>query len=371
MPSDARTSPNVGPNQRRRAAGPLGMLGFVILFITFWTMFVCLFDAYIAYGWYKTARAKSFATALGTVLESRVQSDSGGDTTHHSPFIRYEYTVAGARFESTRYRYAEIQSNNFDSAKRIVDAHPVGRQMTVYYNKDDPADSVLLVVPDGEMRMMPLFMTPFNLVMIGGWLTIGTLIARRRDPSRVAGLRTIDQPGGETIVNLDVLPVWAPFFIGAIVVSFFSIFIVVLSLGAQPSLITLVVVWGASAAVGIAASAWYASRIASGRYRLVIDPVRRTISFPPCCDSLHPEAAFASIDSIDLRTDLNRTTNGMPHTQVVVNFKSDRSSRQESGGGEAVVSNWANKNDAILFRDYLAERLGLKDQVPAPPPQAE
>ena len=57
-------------------------------------------------------------------------------------FIHYEYTVEGKKYTGDRYSVRGTEGRRGDD-RRIVDAHPVGRVVTVYYSPSSPETSLL------------------------------------------------------------------------------------------------------------------------------------------------------------------------------------------------------------------------------------
>ena len=142
---------------------------FAVVFVGFWSLLTLTFDGFAGYAIVQQLRTFSFVEEQGIVLESRVVTnhDSDGDT--YRPFVRYEYVIGDERFESEVVRYA--QSSSSDSfAKDFVRAHPVDSPVAVFYSAANPQDSVLLRGLQGSDLFLPMFLIPFNLVMIGGWV---------------------------------------------------------------------------------------------------------------------------------------------------------------------------------------------------------
>lgn len=84
------------------------------------------------------ARTYDWARAEGLVLRSSAYRASGGGVT---PFVLYEYEVAGARYEGKRVAYGKVYTER--SARRVAGKYSKGRKVTVYYDPDRPSVSVL------------------------------------------------------------------------------------------------------------------------------------------------------------------------------------------------------------------------------------
>jgi hypothetical protein len=100
----------------------------------------------------KKARAEKQASQAwpstkGKIVTSRVELSSGRDMATVFAKIVYEYQLSGRT-----YQFDQVHSGDefFAQATReetydLVDRYPVGREVTVYYNPDNPADAALEV----------------------------------------------------------------------------------------------------------------------------------------------------------------------------------------------------------------------------------
>jgi hypothetical protein len=90
-------------------------------------------------------------SAEGKVIASRVQSrrkgpdslgyDSSDTEMTHAPLVEYEYQVAGTTYRSSRYTIGHGTSEY--ELESILERHPVGAKVTVYYDPADPQTAVL------------------------------------------------------------------------------------------------------------------------------------------------------------------------------------------------------------------------------------
>ncbi|MHC4588421.1 MAG: DUF3592 domain-containing protein, partial [Planctomycetota bacterium] len=144
--------------------------GFMLVFTLFWSGIVSVFDGFLIYGGVRQARAESFPTVEGRITRSEITThrDSEGGTTFGAD-IAFTYRVDGTAYTSDRYRYGEMSSSDSSVASGVVRAHPVGANVRVFYNPRDPADAILMPGIAGQDVMLGLFLTPFNVVMLGLW----------------------------------------------------------------------------------------------------------------------------------------------------------------------------------------------------------
>ncbi len=120
----------------------------------------------------------SWPATTGVVTESSVVdhgpsgSGSGRDprSRRYEPRVRYEYEVEGQRFEGNRLAIVTPRRGNRAAADRDLDAFRAGTTVTVYYDPEAPATSVLRrgVLVCGTVR---------EVVMGLGFLAGGTLAA--------------------------------------------------------------------------------------------------------------------------------------------------------------------------------------------------
>jgi hypothetical protein len=99
------------------------------------------------WGWSVLSNARaslSWPTTEGRVVFSEVDhsTDSeGGDS--YSADIVYRYEVDDQEYENDRVRFGENSSSNRGPAEDLVERYPVGRNVDVHYEPDDPDNSVL------------------------------------------------------------------------------------------------------------------------------------------------------------------------------------------------------------------------------------
>lgn len=99
------------------------------------------------WGWsiLQNARASAnWPTAEGEIIASEVtrSSDSeGGDS--YSPEVTYRYTVENQQHESYTIKFGENSYSSRRRAETIAETYPVGRDVTVYYDPEQPGRSVL------------------------------------------------------------------------------------------------------------------------------------------------------------------------------------------------------------------------------------
>jgi hypothetical protein len=91
--------------------------------------------------------SQTWPSTKGKIVTSRVELSSGRDMATVYAKIAYEYQLSGRTYQCDQVHsgdeyYAEAtREETYD----LVDRYPVGREVTVYYNPDNPAEAALEV----------------------------------------------------------------------------------------------------------------------------------------------------------------------------------------------------------------------------------
>jgi hypothetical protein len=99
------------------------------------------------WGWNILQNAKasaSWPTTQGNVTSSDVSYSSnaeGGES--YSPEVIYRYTANNQQYENHTIKFGENSYSSSRKAENIASGYPVGKEVTVYYDPEDPARSVL------------------------------------------------------------------------------------------------------------------------------------------------------------------------------------------------------------------------------------
>lgn len=247
---------------------------FVGFWIFVWSIGTLSVDAAYIYSLLRQRAASSFPTVDGTITESKIVEDRDADGTTYTARLRYTYQVAGREYTADRDRYYTVSAGR-GAAQRIVEAHPVGNKVTVYYNPADPSDALLRPGIAAGDSFMLLFMLPFNIIMLGSWVFAANLL--RRTDKTPGGLRIVDSPSELRVrpaSSSPILAAAAAVSAAALVlifaVGFFSSF-------DQPSAEAMTAAWTTVFAVAVFAHA----AASSSRRDLVLDRVRDLVFLPP------------------------------------------------------------------------------------------
>ena len=88
---------------------------------------------------------ETWPTVEGKILKSEVvQQYFFLQQYSYEPRIHYSYSVEGKTYESDSISMRFLSSKSADTVQEVVGNYPAGSQATVYYNPDDPEESVLI-----------------------------------------------------------------------------------------------------------------------------------------------------------------------------------------------------------------------------------
>ena len=100
---------------------------------------------------------------------SRTGNSPAGSLTFQAD-IEYEYIVKNKTLKNYRISYGDFGSSDESLAKGIVSRYPIGKMVTVYYEPDNPSESVL--EPEGTKKGSIL-----KIIVGSVFLFFGVLIA--------------------------------------------------------------------------------------------------------------------------------------------------------------------------------------------------
>ena len=89
----------------------------------------------------RMATVSQWPSTMGTVNASYLERRSSSDGSTNYPVVQYSYQVAGQAYQSTKL--APGPEVGGTGAGKVVSRYPVGAQVMVFYNPQDPSDAVL------------------------------------------------------------------------------------------------------------------------------------------------------------------------------------------------------------------------------------
>lgn len=116
----------------------------------------------------KASAAWPTVTGVITVAELGKQMGNERDeSTTYSADISYDYLVNDRSYVNGAVSFDGVKSSDPATARRILKRYPVGKQVAVYYNPNDPQDAVLEPGLHGGSWFLPLFGALFVAVGVG------------------------------------------------------------------------------------------------------------------------------------------------------------------------------------------------------------
>jgi hypothetical protein len=105
----------------------------------------------------KVAQAKTWPAALGTVLFSTIEWRRSNKGSAAYPVVQYSYQVQGQGYQGRKIMPGPEVGGT--GAHKVVARYPIGTQVMVYYNPQNPSEALL-------ERDTPGFVTIFWIVLI-------------------------------------------------------------------------------------------------------------------------------------------------------------------------------------------------------------
>jgi hypothetical protein len=257
---------------------------FMVFFGLAWSAFTLFFDCLMIVPAVCQAFALQFSSTEGTIITSAVTEHRNtpgqkASRTTYGVKVSYSYSVGDQDYTGDRYQY-DTWSSSDSWASRVVNALPPGTKVRVHYDPANPRNSLLKPGIAGSHLFQLLFLTPFNALMIGLWLGVGSALRRKwfKPPAGGVKLKTGLRQTRARLTSFSALgtglaTVGLLAFAGTFIVGFGPG-------GTHPPLRTVVVVWSVILASGVLAAAWHWAIIRSGKYDLILDELNGSLQLP-------------------------------------------------------------------------------------------
>ncbi|MDZ4779866.1 MAG: DUF3592 domain-containing protein [Planctomycetia bacterium] len=347
------------PRQRRSFSSMFSKgVGLLVggAFILFWSGLTLLADGAMLASAAWQIWSYTYAATDGIILKNEVVTDSSGEDTTYDLDLSYEYRVAGQKFTGTKYRHSTMKTQG-NWCRAIVERFPADSRRTVYYDPEQPERAVLLRGIEGLDLYIVLFLTPFNLVMLTGWVMMYRAIvpaSRHEDtggvPVRDDGveLRAFVPDHGAMLVTALTL--------GGM--SFAAIFLVGCLTGMRPNLPVMAGVW----AVLLSVTVWFGGRRYLrnwlGLSDLIIDRFGQRLTLPVTFGRKAPlTLGFADVKKITIKEERTVDSEGAASYTYAVIVKQHRVS------GEERILLQSERERAELFLTWLRKTMGIAPDV--------
>ena len=330
------------------------------IFTLFWTAMVGAYDVMIVGNLFRTMRALDYPETTGTILSSEVTHHRGskGGTTY-GVAIHYRYEVGGGVREGDRYRYSGFTATSDSTwAYDAVRQNPAGASVKVYFNPANPDDAVLARGITGGDIFIFLFLTPFNMVMVGLWAMPVSALARKICRPVAGGVKWWTD-GRSTRVRL---PRYSPCIAGLVGTggtAFVSVFVLAFGFGGNPSLPVALGTLMAAFGVGMGLAGWHWLQQRGGKADLVMDDLECTAELPANFGRKQRRTVpWSAIKHVVVEAVARRGKRGTSYTYAV-NLRCDGTSEK--------LAEWSDQQRAESFATWLRRR--FKPGEPAVPPR--
>ncbi|PTY02004.1 hypothetical protein DB346_10350 [Verrucomicrobia bacterium LW23] len=324
------------------------------LFGLFWTSFVVVSDVVVVGKIYRQLRTYGFSPVPATVLSNEVGFKNTSDGTSYFPKIRYAYTVNNQPFTGDVVRHTVVSTESKNARQRVHDfvkAYPRESTIIAFYDPANPADAVVMQGLTGSDLFILLFLMPFNMVMLAFVWLAWSLLYKARQP--LGGLPHHVGPHG-FMVGVGRRGAFASGAVTLGLVSFLAIFGVGFSSGFDPSLNTMLGVWGVVLSLTLASAGYAVYLDYTGVYDLEADYLHQTLIIPATKQS-PARRTFALHDpqSVILRTVHSYDSDNDKTTSYNVEF------RMHETAETVLVGNITMEETAEALARWLADHMRL------------
>ncbi len=122
----------------------------------------------------KASQSKQWSTTKGEIISSELDAQTSADeegnrSTTYIAQVFFRYQVGGLEYESSRINFNYgMRTSNIRKQQSIVEQYPQGSAVTVFYDPDNPEESVL------ERRVNGAFTT---ILVSAVFIIIGLIVA--------------------------------------------------------------------------------------------------------------------------------------------------------------------------------------------------
>ena len=324
--------------------GCLGVFGLI------WMGSVLTFDMFLLSGVWKThVASKDYVAAQGVVTESYVKTTSHNEGRSHTPIVEYSYDVNGTSWAGDNPSYHAFgMSSNKDAAKTVAQ-FPVGKEITVYYDPNDPGESVLEIDHRSFPYMAVLLLTPFHCIggaFIGGFI-VSLMRARQGEDHATIAMYIVTQSKDRLVLQDAHWSWWAVFLAVFGGTTFISIFLVGIVLKKESDKATMLWTWSICLALALFTPGLLQLWRGGKHRKLVLDWHHGRFTRKP--DSIN--IPIESIKTIRLTIhNINTEVNGKPW------YKHELEAVDENDQSHRLLIAKGHKGRGEDLRDWFAKR---------------
>jgi len=328
---------------------------FRIFLTVLCTTLVVFLDCLLSGEIHKQFESCHYPSVTGRITDSEVRtSHSSRHGTSYHAYISYTYQAGRQIFFGSRLRYTTFVSSGYDLAHRLVNTYPTGSTQTIFYNPADPKDSLLCAGITGQDFLGLLFLTPFNMAMLGFWVWLGGWLRERWFKPLAGGVKIIAEP---SVTRVRLPPAmnlwWALGTTGGLGLAS----IIVFALGKRPDLPVAYVFLaiGITYLAGAAVYGFFRFREESGRYDLIIDELGRKLSLPPLFGrDVRMVLDISDVKQIRVKKVEHRGKKGNVWYTYAPTLL-----RSTAGADDETLADWSDRLKANDFTKWLAEKMNV------------
>ena len=137
-----------------------------LFWIGFSSIFVIVGCAIAFFGFSTMQKAKdseSWPSAEGVIVLAEIERHRSDDGTTYSAGVEYEFHVLEELITGNRIKFGKVSTGDPSDARKHLNKYKKGKAVDVFYDQEDPYESVLEPGVHGSTWFMPIFGIAFAL----------------------------------------------------------------------------------------------------------------------------------------------------------------------------------------------------------------
>ena len=135
--------------------------------IPVFAIFLLMLLAWFTYslmGFTRALQTKSWPTTTGIVNSAEVKKVASKGSSQYAPIIAYSFQIDNEEYTSEKYSSTTARGAS-QWAKDIVDQYPANSEVNVFYNPENPKQSVLVPGLQSDNYWMTILSLVFSVVV--------------------------------------------------------------------------------------------------------------------------------------------------------------------------------------------------------------
>ena len=322
----------------------------MLFFGIVWSLICLVFDGVSLHHLLKQREADSHAVAAGEIVSSTVVGHPDEDGESYTAEFVYTYEVGDKKYQGHLERYGAVQHFRQDSraaaeAKKL----PAGTAVSIYYNPQNPSDSILHPGVDGKDYMAFFILMPFNAIMLYFW-EYGSRALQRASFRRIAGgVPVIYTPLEVRLRLVHISPLTYGLIASAGVWFLFLIIIWILGGPARAPMLTAGLMTLAS---GLAVGLWRWQKSFAGEFDLILNEKKGFLVLPAGSGrDRRTTIRQKDVKAVGVEINEHEADSEDSKLSYSVGLRLHSASRWE------IVCDWLNREESAELADWLCEQL--------------